>query len=82
MQPLLLRGATTGHASATEMAQAGYALFQRCVVDKGIGGIAADIGAFSVSFLLIYLLVILMYRSMSYHFTWELRREYFNSGLD
>ena len=33
------------------MAQAAYALYQRCVVQRGIGGIAADIGA-SLIFLL------------------------------
>ena len=44
MQPLLLRGAVTGHASSTQMAQAAYTLLQRCVVEKGVGGIAADIG--------------------------------------
>ena len=45
MQPLLLRGATTGHASSTQMALAAHALFERCVVEKGVGGIAANIGA-------------------------------------
>lgn len=44
VQPLLLRGAVTGHASSTEIGQAAYALYQRCVVEKGIGGIAANIG--------------------------------------
>ena len=44
VQPLLLRGAVTAHTSVTQMAQAAYTLFQRCVVDKGIGGIAANIG--------------------------------------
>ncbi|KAL9132616.1 MAG: hypothetical protein Q9175_006206, partial [Cornicularia normoerica] len=44
VQPLLLRGAVTGHASSTQIAQAAYTLLQRCVVEKGVGGIAADIG--------------------------------------
>lgn len=44
VQPLLLRGAVTGHVSSTQMAQSAYTLFQRCVLEKGIGGIAADIG--------------------------------------
>lgn len=50
MQPLLLRGAVTGHASSTQLAQAAYALYQRCVVEKGIGGIAVDIGACLISY--------------------------------
>lgn len=44
MQPLLLRGAMTGHASSTQLVRAAYTLFQKCVVEKGLGGIAADIG--------------------------------------
>ena len=46
MQAVLLRGATTGHASMTQVGQAAYTIFQHCVIDKGVGGIAADIGAF------------------------------------
>lgn len=30
--------------SSTQIGQAAYALFQRCVVEKGVGGIAADVG--------------------------------------
>lgn len=44
MQTLLLRGAVTGHASSTQIGQAAYTLFQRCVVDRGFGAIAAQIG--------------------------------------
>lgn len=44
VQPLLLRGAMTGHASSTQLVRAAYTLFQKCVVEKGLGGIAADIG--------------------------------------
>ena len=29
------------------MGEAGYTLFQRCVVEQGLGGIAADIGVCS-----------------------------------
>lgn len=50
MQPLLLRGAVTGHASSTQMGQAAYIIFERCVLEKGVGGIAADIGAFEFPF--------------------------------
>ena len=45
MQALLLRGAVKGHASPTQVGQAAYTLFQRCVVDRGVGAIAANIGA-------------------------------------
>ena len=44
VQPLLIRGAVTGHISSTQFRQAAYTLFQRCVVEKGLGGIAADTG--------------------------------------
>ncbi|CAD6591849.1 MAG: hypothetical protein ASARMPRED_005786 [Alectoria sarmentosa] len=44
VQPLLLRGAVTGHVSSTQIGQAAYALYQRCVVERGVGGIAADVG--------------------------------------
>ena len=47
MQPLLKVGAETARASSKEMGEAGYTLFERCVVEKGLGGIAADIGASS-----------------------------------
>ena len=45
IQPLLVPGAVTAKASMTQIGQAAYVLFQRCVVEKGLGGIAADIGA-------------------------------------
>lgn len=44
VQPLLLIAAVTGHASSTQMVQAAYTLLQTCVVGRGLGGIAADIG--------------------------------------
>ena len=50
VQPLLLRGAATGHASSTELGRAAYTLFERCVVDKGTGGVAVEIGTFLSSF--------------------------------
>ena len=49
VQPLLKPGLETARASSKQMGQAGYTLFQRCVVEKGLGGIANDIG---VSFFL------------------------------
>ena len=45
VQPLLTPGMVTGQATGTQIARAAYTLFQRCVVDRGIGGIAVDIGA-------------------------------------
>ena len=56
VQPLLLHGAVTAHASSTQMAQAAYALFQRCVVERGVGGIAVDIGACLISLLQVCML--------------------------
>ncbi len=53
MQPLLLHGAASGHASSTQIGQAAYIVFQRCVVERGHGGIAADIGASFSVFLLV-----------------------------
>ena len=47
MQPLLKPGSETALASSKQMGQAAYTLFQRCVVEKGLGGIAADIGVSS-----------------------------------
>ena len=54
MQPVLLRGVMTGHASSTQIAQAAYTLFRRCVVEEGVGGVAADIGASVSAFSLTY----------------------------
>lgn len=53
VQPLLKPGLETARASSKQMGQAGYTLFQRCVVEKGLGGIANNIG---VSFFLLKLL--------------------------
>ena len=47
MQPLLKPGSETARASSLQVGQAAYTLFQRCVVAKGLGGIAADIGVSS-----------------------------------
>ncbi len=46
MQPVLKKDVPSGHASATEVGQAAYTLLQTCVIEKGVGGIAGDIGAF------------------------------------
>ena len=43
-QPLLASDVTSGHASATQLGGAAYTLFHRCVIEKGIGGIAANLG--------------------------------------
>ena len=52
VQPLLRPGAETGRANSKQMGQAAYTLYQRCVVEKGLGGIAANIGAFISLFLI------------------------------
>ena len=44
MQPLLAPGAETARATPKQAGQAAYTLFQRCVVEQGLGGIAVDIG--------------------------------------
>lgn len=45
MQPLLVSGAVTAQASSAELGAAAYTLFQACVVEQGVGGLATDIGA-------------------------------------
>ena len=45
MQPLLVSGAVTAQASSAELGAAAYTIFQTCVVDQGVGGLATDIGA-------------------------------------
>ena len=47
VQPLLKPGSETARASSQQMGQAAYTLFQQCVIEKGLGGIAADIGVSS-----------------------------------
>ena len=66
VQPLLLHGAVTGQASSAEIGEAAYTLFQTCVVEKGIGGIAADIGAS------VFLQICLVLRI----FKWEIHRPF------
>ena len=44
LQALLVPGAASGHASSKQVGQAGYVVFQRCVVERGIGGIAENVG--------------------------------------
>ncbi|KAM0805897.1 hypothetical protein BDR22DRAFT_816768 [Usnea florida] len=44
LQALLVAGAASGHASSKQVGQAGYVVFQRCVVERGIGGIAENVG--------------------------------------
>ena len=48
VQPALIRGMTTGLATSTEIGRAAYTIFQRCVVEKGLGGIADMIGTSAV----------------------------------
>lgn len=47
MQPVLKIGSETALASPTQMGEAGYTLFQSCVVERGLGGIATNIGVSS-----------------------------------
>lgn len=44
VQPILAEGAVTARASPREVGNAAYTLFQECVVKRGMGGIAGDIG--------------------------------------
>lgn len=44
LQPLLAKGAVIGHASATEIFRAGAQILQTCVIERGMGGLAYDIG--------------------------------------
>lgn len=44
IQPVLKQGAVLGHASSTEIGEAGMTLLQTCVVQRGTGGMASDIG--------------------------------------
>lgn len=47
VQPVLKIGSETALASSTQMGEAGYTLFQKCVVERGLGGIATNIGVSS-----------------------------------
>ena len=40
----LIKAKTSGRASATELGRAAYTLLHRCVIEEGLGGIAADVG--------------------------------------
>lgn len=44
VQPILEKGATVGHASSSEVGQAAFTMLQACVVERGIGGEAYNIG--------------------------------------
>ncbi|KAL9069082.1 MAG: hypothetical protein Q9161_005729 [Pseudevernia consocians] len=44
IQPVLSAGAISGHASPTEVGQAAYTLLQTCVIERGTGGMAFNIG--------------------------------------
>ena len=41
---MLAQGAITGRASPQEVRNAADSLFQHCVLNRGVGGIAEDIG--------------------------------------
>ena len=44
VQPVLAKDAILGHASSTQVGRAAYTLLHRCVIAKGLGGIAASLG--------------------------------------
>jgi len=44
VQPILEKGTTVGHASPSEVGQAAFTMLQACVVERGIGGEAYNIG--------------------------------------
>lgn len=45
MQPLLADGAVTAQASSENVSAAAYTMFNTCVVEQGVGGVAFNIGA-------------------------------------
>ncbi|CAF9905584.1 MAG: hypothetical protein ALECFALPRED_001037 [Alectoria fallacina] len=44
VQPVLKKDAVIGRATSTEIGQAAFTLLQTCVVERGMGGMAYDIG--------------------------------------
>ena len=44
IQPILAQGVDIGHATATQVGTAAYTLLQTCVIERGMGGLALDIG--------------------------------------
>ena len=44
VQPVLKEGAVSGRASGTEIGEAAATMLQACVVERGMGGIAFNIG--------------------------------------
>lgn len=43
-QVILANDAMSGHASSTEFGQAGFTMFQECVIKYGYGGVVTKIG--------------------------------------
>lgn len=44
IQPFLKENVVSGHASSIEIGHAAYTTFQSCVVKRGVGGVASNIG--------------------------------------
>ena len=44
VQTILKKGALFGHASSTEIGQAAFTMLQVCVVERGMGGLAFNLG--------------------------------------
>ena len=44
LETFLVKDAVVGHASATQVTQAGGQLLQTCVIERGVGGLAYDLG--------------------------------------
>ena len=44
VQPVLQSGAISGQATSIEIGQAAYTMLQTCVIERGMGGMASNIG--------------------------------------
>ena len=64
VQPLLKEGAIIGHASSQQIGQAAYTMLQACVVERGMGGMAYNIGERST-------LIQLRGLKSKFHTTWK-----------
>lgn len=44
VQPILAKDSVVGHASSTEIGQAAHTMLQACVIERGMGGLAFNLG--------------------------------------
>lgn len=49
MQPVLRPGKQSAQASSEQVGNAAYTLLHECVIKRGVGGIAANIGTLDAS---------------------------------